>query len=137
MNLKYERNNANEELEAASLVNSLLKVPSQGSSRACSPKPQAFQMSERSSDRFTARRNSNIIDLKQIKINNRRRSSVQPRVDLAFSTIPNLLDKADAAQPSFYDRLSYQECILFAQIIFYIMTFKYFELFYLNISLIN
>jgi len=93
--------------------------------------PKLFQMSERS-ERFAARRNSNIIDLKQVKTNSRRRSSIQPKIESSSSFLSslenNLLNNNESQRSrqktadSFNDRASYQEC----------MALKYIALF--NIS---
>jgi len=90
--------------------------------------PKLAQMPERS-ERFAARRNSNIIDLKQVKLNSRRRSSVQPKIELSnsfcLSIENNVLNNNESQHlqlktaDSFNDRVSYQECMLFYRFNFF------------------
>ena len=102
---------------------------SKENSRPTSPNNSVYfpQMPERS-ERFTTRRNSNIIDLKQIKINSRRRSSIQPKFDLSNSFnsgILNLSGKTETQRlqqktvDSFNDMASYQECNFLSHISIY------------------
>jgi hypothetical protein len=82
--------------------------------------PKLAQMPERS-ERFTARRNSNIIDLKQVKLASRRRSSIQPKIELSSSFClgieKSLLSNSEnqnlqKTPDSINDKVSYEECMI-------------------------